>query len=167
MNALLVSWAFFANQMKKPSETATLSVRRVLLIDDNRNGLVARKFVLSGEGYAVTACDGPGEALELFSAEDFDLVVTDYRMPGMNGAELILEFRSRKPAIPIVLISGMVDVLGLNEQNTGADAVVAKSASEVPHMIRAVNRLLNKQVPCRKPVRSQIGRIATTRAHSG
>ena len=144
--------------MRKPSEATPSVAPRVLLIDDNRNGLLARKSVLTGEGYAVTATDTPAEALELFRTESFDLVVTDYRMPGMNGAELIREFRELRPDVPIVLVSGMVDVLGLNEHNTGADAVVAKNASEVSHMVRAVNRLLRRHTPPRKPVRSQIGR---------
>ena len=142
--------------MRKSSEATPVAVPRVLLIDDNRNGLMARKSVLEGEGYLVSTCDAPTDALALFTAEVFDLVVTDYRMPGMNGAELICALRELRPSTPIVLVSGMVDVLGLNEQNTGADAVVAKNASEVSHMVRAVNRLMKRHAPPRKPVRSQI-----------
>ena len=96
----------------------------------------------------------------MFTSELFDLVVTDYRMPGMNGAELIRKLREVRPATPIVLLSGMVDVLGLNEENTGADAVVAKNAFEVSHMVRAVTRLLGRHTPLRKPVRSQAARSA-------
>jgi CheY-like chemotaxis protein len=81
------------------------------------------------------------------------LVVTDYRMPHMNGKQGIDEIRKVRPATPVVLISGMVDPLGLNEENTGADAVVAKSNNEVSHLVRAVNRLLRK--PARKPPSSQ------------
>lgn len=146
--------------MKKTSETTPLTEPRVLLINDNRHGLLARKAVLSGEGYAVTATDTAAEALELFRSQDFDLVVTDDRMPQKNGAELIRELREMRPQVPVVLVSAMVDVLGLNEHNTGADAVVAKNAFEVSHMVRAANRLLRRQTPPRKPVRSQIGRRA-------
>jgi CheY-like chemotaxis protein len=149
--------------MRKTSATSRVAPPRVLLIDDNRNGLVARESVLSGEGYAVTALQCPAKALEVFTSELFDLVVTDYRMPVMNGTELIRKFREVRPATPIVLVSGMVDVLGLNEQNTGADAVVAKSAFEVSHMVRAVSRLLGKHAPARKPVRSQTARLPVRR----
>jgi CheY-like chemotaxis protein len=144
--------------MRKSSEATPVAVPRVLLVDDSRNGLMARKSVLEAEGYTVTASNAPDEALALFNAAVFELVVTDYRMPGMNGAELIRAFRQVRPATPIVLVSSMVDVLGLNEQNTGADAVVAKNASEVSHMVRAVNRLLKRHAAPRKPVRSQIGK---------
>jgi CheY-like chemotaxis protein len=122
--------------------------------------------VLNGEGYTVTALQSPAEALAVFTAELFDLVITDYRMPGMNGSELIPKLREVRPSTPIVLVSGMVDVLGLNEQNTGADAVVAKSAFEVSHMLRAVSRLLGRQAPLRKPASPQTARSSTRRKSS-
>lgn len=75
-------------------------------------------------------------------------------MPSMNGVELIAEFRKSRASVPVVLVSGMVEVLGLTEANTGADAVVAKNANEVSHMVRAVNRLVQKAAP-KKPAGSQ------------
>ena len=46
-----------------------------------------------------------------------------------------------------MLVSGFVDTLGLNEASTGADAVIQKSANEVTHLVRAVNRLLRRKKP--------------------
>jgi CheY-like chemotaxis protein len=137
---------------------------RILLIDDNRNGLLARKSVLTDQGYAVTTYSSPEDALEHLTSNKFDLIVTDYRMPRMNGVELIAHVRALTPTVPIVLVSGMVDVLGLNEKNTGADAVIAKNSSEVQHMIRTVKRLLHRKPPS-KPMRTQATR-KTTRAQS-
>lgn len=142
--------------MSKPGDAQNAPPPRILLIDDNRHGLMARKSVLESEGYLVTACESAEKALSLFASETFDLMVTDYRMPNMNGMELIQAIRMRYPLLPIVLVSGMVDVLGLNEQNTGADAVIAKNASEVQSMVRIVSRLIRKSP--KKPVRSQTSR---------
>jgi CheY-like chemotaxis protein len=69
----------------------------------------------------------------------------------MNGVELIRELRKRQPNIPVVLISGFVEALGLNEATTGADVVISKSANEVSHLVRAVKRLVNRK-PAKKPV---------------
>jgi CheY-like chemotaxis protein len=80
------------------------------------------------------------------------LVVTDYKMPRMDGLELIVGLRKIQPELPVILISGFVDSLGLSEENTGADVVIMKSANEVSHMVRAVARLLRK-----KPVKKQPG----------
>jgi len=152
--------------MTKPSTGASAAKPRVLLIDDSRDGLLARKSVLEHQGCDVTTCSCPEEAVERFASAEFDLVVTDFRMPRMNGTEVIQAIRQQRPEIPVVLVSGMVDILGLTEQNTGADAVVAKNASEVSHMVRAVNRLLRRTAAPKKPVRSQIGK-RNLRAKSG
>ena len=94
------------------------------------------------------------EALNLFNSGEFDVVVTDYRMPRMNGAELIMKIRAVKPEARIILLSGFVEPLGLTEQNTGANAVIAKSSSEPTHLVRSVKRLLHPATR-RKPPASQ------------
>ena len=130
--------------------------RRILLVDDNANGLAARKSVLEELGYSIVTCTSGADALEQFTPrEPFDLVVTDYKMPRMDGLELIGRLRKHTPDLPIVLISGYVDTLGMNEASTGADVVIQKSANEVSHLIRSVNRLLRRKSVKRKQLRSK------------
>ena len=150
--------------MPTQSEAASTPARRILLIDDNRNGLAARRSVLEAEGYAVTASSSPKDAIELFGSGEFHLVITDYRMPVMNGTEVIEALRKQRPDVRVVLMSGMVEVLGLNEQNTGADAVIAKNNTEVPNMVRTVSRLLRNS---RKPATSTKARAAAARRKAG
>jgi CheY-like chemotaxis protein len=123
---------------------------RILLVDDNANGSTARRTVLQELGHKIDVASSGADALEQFSQHKYDLVVTDYKMPRMDGMELIARLRKQAPDIPIVLVSGFVDTLGLNEASTGADAVIQKSANEVTHLIRAVNRLLRRK-PSKKP----------------
>jgi CheY-like chemotaxis protein len=124
------------------------------MVDDNFHGLIARKSVLEELGHKVTTSKCGPEALELFSAGDFDVLITDYRMPGMNGLELIEHVRKLQPSTAIILLSGFVDPLGLSEESTGADIVIPKSAGEVATLVRSVNRLLSRKLP-RKPPASQ------------
>lgn len=126
----------------KSSETPN-----ILLVDDNKMGLSARKIVLEELGYRIVPFSNPLQALEQFVVQKFDLVITDYRMPNMDGIELISHVRATQPLIPVVLISGFVDTLGLDERSTGADAVIQKSNHEVANLIRAVQRLLNRKKP--------------------
>jgi len=123
---------------------------RILLVDDNVSGSSARKTVLEELGHKIHVASSGADALEQFSQHKYDLVVTDYKMPRMDGLELISRLRKQVPDIPIVLISGFVDTLGLNEATTGADSVIQKSANEVTHLVRAVNRLLRRKA--KKPV---------------
>ena len=125
----------------------------ILLVDDNRNGLIARKSLLQELGYNVVTATNGDEALEHYSRQDFDVVVTDYKMPRMDGIELIKKIRGANAFARIILLSGFVEPLGLTEQSTGADVVIVKSAGEVGQLTRSVKRLLN-QPPARKPAAS-------------
>jgi CheY-like chemotaxis protein len=136
--------------------SSSLSIRaRILLVDDNANGLAARKSVLEELGYRIVTCTSGADALDQFASHKFDLVVTDYKMPRMDGLELIGRLRKHTPDLPIVLVSGYVDTLGMNEASTGADVVIQKSANEVSHLVRSVNRLLRRKAPPKKPAGAQ------------
>jgi len=142
---------------------------RILLLDDNSLGLSARRSVLEELGHKVTTSGAPLEALELCGRQRFDVVVTDYKMPKMNGVEFITRLRKQHPTMSVILISGFTDTLGLNEANTGADVVIQKSSHEVSHLVRSVNRLLRKsQQAVRKPAASQLSKPdkATRRSRS-
>jgi CheY-like chemotaxis protein len=133
--------------IRSAAANATSSGAKILLVDDNANGLSARQAVLEELGHRITTASSGAEALELFSRQKFDLVVTDFRMPKMDGLELIVRLRKSAPEIPIILISGFVDALGLSESSTGADVVIQKSANEVGHLVRSVGRLLRRKKP--------------------
>lgn len=140
--------------MKTSLSAASLNAPKILLVDDNRNGLIVRKTLLEEVGCNVQTASSGDEALSLFLSNSFDVVVTDYRMPRMNGAELIQEIRNHNPNARVILLSGFVEPLGLTEGSTGADIVLAKSAQEATQLLRSVKRLLSKQ-PQRKPPQSQ------------
>lgn len=124
------------------------------MVDDNVLGLDARKAVLEEHGYRVTTVPTPEEALETISNGTFDLLITDYKMPGMNGDDLIRRVREKGITTPAIMLSGFVDPLGLREANTGADVVLQKSNHEVNHLVRAVRNLLRPATP-RKAVGSE------------
>jgi CheY-like chemotaxis protein len=138
-------------------KTVSIPAPRVLLVDDNHDGLVVRRTLLQEAGYQVQTAGGGEEALGALSSADFDVVVTDYRMPAMNGKELIAHIRVLRPAARIILLSGFVEPLGLTEENTGADAVMAKSANEPAHLLRLVKRLASSPAR-RKPPQQERGK---------
>jgi len=126
---------------------------KVLLVDDNPDGLLVRRQLLEELGLEVETALNGEEGLRRFGLGHFDVVVTDYRMPGMDGIEMIRRIRAQDAAARIILLSGFVEPLGLNVSNTGADAVIAKTAGEPAMLARSVKRLLNRMPP-RKPVAS-------------
>jgi CheY-like chemotaxis protein len=119
----------------------------ILMVDDNRDGVSARRFVLEELGYEVISAGCGAEALKLAGEHQFDLVVTDYKMEPMDGLELIKNLRAGDFGMPIILLSGFVENLGLRPESTGADVVVQKSANEVANLLRHTKRLLTPRKP--------------------
>ena len=138
----------------------------ILLVDDNQDGVVARRSVLEELGYTVVpACSGP-DALMCVEQQQFDLIITDFKMKPMDGLELISSLRKREFQNPIILLSGFADSLGLREESTGANVVIQKSANEITQLVRSTKRLLTAP---RKPAGSQrtAKTVARKRAAAG
>lgn len=140
---------------RRNSTPATEHRALILLVNSNADGRKARKCVLEEQGHRVVVSSSGADALDQCSRDKFDLVVTDDKLHRIDGLDLLARLRMQSPEVPVILISEFVDALGLNEENTGADAVIQKSANEVTHLIRAVGRLLRRK-PAKKPVRSEV-----------
>lgn len=142
-------------------KSLSITEARILLVDDNRDGLLVRRSLLEEQGFRVEQAENGEAGLELFNAVRFDVVVTSYRIPRMSGTELIERIRKLDPHARVVLLSGFAQPLGLTEENTGADVVLSKDSQEQVLLVRSVKRLLNRAAS-RKPPRSQ-GRTAGKR----
>jgi len=137
--------------MKKDS----VPTARILLVDDNARGLTARRMILADHGYEVETALSGEEAWERFQEHSFDVVVTDLRMGGIDGVELIRRIRATDAPTRIVLLSGFIDCLGLTTESSGADELINKSNKEVPELLRAVRKLAAR--PRRRKPGSQGG----------
>ena len=83
----------------------------ILIADDDKTCRDSIQKVLEREGHTVhTAADVDG-ALETLAANHYDLVVSDYRMPGKTGIDLLIEMRRRDTAVPVLMISAFADAL--------------------------------------------------------
>lgn len=100
------------------------AIRKVLVVDDDP--VVGQSFhrVLSQDkGYVVITAHNAAEALERVREQEYDLVVTDIAMPGMDGVELAEELRQRRPWTPVVIVTGYGSMA--NEQRAQAAGVCA------------------------------------------
>jgi two-component system chemotaxis response regulator CheY len=80
--------------------------KRVLVADDSSTmrKIIIRSLQAVGLSGAVEAADG-NEAVSLFKAGQFDLILTDWNMPGKNGLEVVQEIRQQDPNVPIMMIT--------------------------------------------------------------
>lgn len=81
---------------------------RILCVDDEPVGLTVRKLLLERRGYQVDTAPNGASAIDLFKIRPFDLVLLDYYMPAMNGAEVARVMRQIKPKARIVMLSAYV-----------------------------------------------------------
>lgn len=100
------------------------ALRKVLVVDDDP--VVGKSFnrVLSKEkGYVVITAENAAEALDKLREQEYDLVFTDIKMPGMDGVELAERVKARRPWTPVVIVTGYGTTA--NEQRARALGVSA------------------------------------------
>lgn len=80
--------------------------RKVLVVDDDP--VVGTSFdrVLAPKGYAVIAAADGDEALARLARDDYDVVYTDIRMPGLSGMEVARRIKANRPWMPVVIVTG-------------------------------------------------------------
>ena len=77
----------------------------VLVVDDEKNMRRSLETVLSDEGYAARVAESAEDALALASREEFFMVITDVRLGGMSGYELLKKIREQKPELPVLMLT--------------------------------------------------------------
>ncbi|MDP9169326.1 MAG: response regulator [Acidobacteriota bacterium] len=135
-------------------KTEVSPAARILLVDDNHHGIAARKTILQELGYSVESALSGEDAWIMLQASPFDLVVTDFRMGGMDGIELIRLIRGSDSKAKLVLLSGFAGCLGITPESSGADEVLTKSNKEAQELVRVVKKLLTEP-PRRRPASSE------------
>jgi two-component system NtrC family response regulator len=83
----------------------------ILIVDDEKNYLLVLSAVLEEEGYEVLTALGGPEALGIQKSSDLDLVLTDMKMPGMDGIDLLEQIKARDPELPVIMMTahGTID----------------------------------------------------------
>jgi len=102
---------------------------RILVVDDDRAVRSVLKVNLGKSGMDVTAVEDPFRALELLHEAPYDLVLTDVKMPGATGLELLIKLRAAWPDMPVVVMTGYGSV---------ADAVAAMKNGASDYIIKPV-----------------------------
>jgi DNA-binding NtrC family response regulator len=81
----------------------------VLILDDDADFNCLLTDIFEQAGYIVTSLTDPIEAVDAFRETDYDLVVTDHRMPNMAGAEFLKVIKKIKPEVPVIMVSGYLE----------------------------------------------------------
>lgn len=141
---------------------------RILLVDDEQSILASLRILLKDEGYAVQTADGGAAALEQLATLRPDIVLTDIKMPGVNGLEVLAQVREFDPEIAVILMTAQASLQSaVNAVNKGAYYYLQKpfandellaicSRAAESRMLKAENKALKKEI--RKRDRGSEGR---------
>ena len=109
--------------------TADGAGRHILYVDDDQALVFLVQRALTRRGYRVSTFTNPRAALEALKSnpDNFDILVTDYNMPGFSGIELLHEAKAVRPNLPVALASGYVTAeIEQNALAAGASALIRK-----------------------------------------
>jgi CheY-like chemotaxis protein len=92
-------------------------MKAILFVDDHE--VLARLSceILEMQGYRAVCAYNAQEALEKFNQQKFDILVTDFRMEGMNGLELARQIHQKDPQVPVIIVTGYGPVDGGKDVN--------------------------------------------------
>ena len=118
---------------------------RILFIDDDRAGREVALFNLRKAGYGVEDASDGAEGLAAFSPEKFDLVITDLKMPGISGIEVLRRIRETTPDIPVLVITAFGNVeTAVEAMKEGAHDFIGKPFHR-DQLLLAVEKALERQ----------------------
>lgn len=120
----------------------SVAKKRILVVDDEPFVCDAVKMMLDFDGHDVVTASNGKEALGLFEKEKFDLVITDFAMPGMKGDEVAAAIKARSPGQPVVMITAYAEMLqSAGKPLPGVDFVISKPFL-LEHLREAISSVL-------------------------
>jgi two-component system, NarL family, sensor histidine kinase UhpB len=115
----------------------------ILCIDDETAGLLPRRLLLESAGYRVIEARSGLEGIRLFQSEKVDAVILDYWMSGMKGTQVASELKRINPNVPIIVLSGMLDLPG--EASGLVDEWMIKGSTRAEQLLNSINGLLEQR----------------------
>jgi len=117
--------------------------QRILVVDDEQNYAEMLKSLLEQHFFIVDSVTDPMRALESLHGKGYDLVVSDFKMPGMDGADFLDQARELNPDLPVILVSGLMNTPDLvRVANMGVTLVLEKPI-DIQHFIDQVKRFVS------------------------
>ncbi len=102
-------------------------MKKILIVDDEPNSLKVLSATLKKAGFEVGTAMSGEEAVEQFNSDSYSLVLSDYKMPGMDGAELLRRIQATAPTVPFILMTGYGSIeLAVEAMRDGAYSFLTK-----------------------------------------
>lgn len=118
---------------------------RILLVDDDKDTLEMLKIILEEHGYEITCASNGQEALQKIYAKTVSLVISDIKMPKMDGLEFLSKAKKAFPDIEIIIMTAFVSVeSAIEAMRSGAYDYMTKPITDINRMILVIEKALEK-----------------------
>ncbi len=119
-------------------------VGRVLVVDDEQDITTVLGDVLSAHGYATTSAQNAQDAIEAYRRDTFDIVITDLKMPGLSGLDLLAAIKSLNPDATVIIMTGYATVeTAIDALKKGAYDYILKPF-KIGELLQVVDRAFEK-----------------------
>jgi CheY-like chemotaxis protein len=116
----------FRTDHKRQEELEMEAIGNILVVDDNKFLRIVVSKMLSRLGYEVLSADSGENGLSIFLKNKFDIVLSDYEMPGMDGVAFACSIKKSSPRTPVVIMTGAGRETVLSRKATAVDEVISK-----------------------------------------
>ncbi|GAB3044762.1 response regulator [Virgibacillus ainsalahensis] len=101
--------------------------KEILVVDDQPGIRLLLTDLLSNEGYHITTASTGKEAVDYANSNTFDLLIIDYKLPVLDGSEVLQKLEENKMKLPVIVISGLVETIDQElQQYNNVKAVIGK-----------------------------------------
>lgn len=120
---------------------------KILIVDDEPDILITLKKILQDEGFLITCISNGKEAIDFFKADSFDLVITDLKMPGIDGLEVLRQIKKVNANTEVIILTGYGTIENAIEalKNDGAYDFITKPLEDIDQLIITVNKALERR----------------------
>lgn len=128
----------------------------ILIVDDDRTVVRLCQRLLERAGYQVLAVTDPLEGIRLLAQREIDLLITDIRMPVMDGFELISQAKQMHPDLPVLVMTGFASVdNAIQALHRGVDGLILKPFENTSDLVQSTQQVLEESRQRRDAARLQ------------
>jgi DNA-binding NtrC family response regulator len=129
----------------------TEKILKVLIVDDEAGIRDVLAFQLKDEGFDVVTAEDGTKALDLFSKDTFDVVITDLKMPGISGVEVVRQVKAKASRTIVIVLTGVGSIeTAVETMRLGCDDYLMKPLPSLAVIKQAINRCLARREVMRK-----------------
>ena len=121
-----------------------LDMAKILIVDDERDIVLVLRTLLTSNGYEVREASNGLAGLKMFQSQFFDLVITDLRMPTMDGMSFLREVKQLDPVTPVIILTAYTSLETAAEARERGALIYMGKPFQIDELLSVVNRAVSK-----------------------